>query len=131
MNRAFVQDNYGYLTGKASDIVRQLAFAGIAVVWIFRITDTTGRMQVPPEFVKVAFGCVVSLSLDLLQYLVASVFWGVFGCHLDRKGVKADDEFAAPGWINWPALLFFWGKSAVIVLSYVLLLKTLWGYFHP
>ena len=36
-------------TGKASDITRQLAFAGIALIWIFK-TDRTGTFRYPSRF---------------------------------------------------------------------------------
>lgn len=44
MNREFIRENHQYLTGKASDIVRQLAFAALAVVWIFNSTGPAGTL---------------------------------------------------------------------------------------
>ena len=43
MNLAFVRERYAYYSGKASDIVSQLDFAGIALVWLFK-TEIKGAM---------------------------------------------------------------------------------------
>ena len=40
------KDEYQFFTGKTSDIIRGLAFAGIAVIWIFKYTDS-GQIKIP------------------------------------------------------------------------------------
>ena len=42
-------DFYTY-SGKASDLSRQLAFAGIALIWLFK-KDDAGRLSIPPDLV--------------------------------------------------------------------------------
>lgn len=112
-------NNVDTLTGKASDLTRQLAFAGIAVVWVFK--NSTQAAIVPNDFVVALFLLVITLAFDFLQYAVGGVVWRVFLSRQLNKhaGSNKDDEVDdAPGWINRPANLFFYGKLALIVLSY-------------
>jgi hypothetical protein len=112
------------LSGKASDIVRQLGFAGIALVWIFK-TDQAGRFLVPSDLFLPATLIVVGLSLDLLQYILGTAAWGIYNSVKERSGTIQTDEFLAPRWINWPALVCFWGKIIVMGVAYVFLIRFL------
>jgi hypothetical protein len=70
-------ENFEEYTGKASDVTRQLSFAGIAVVWLLR-TGGGGSLPIPSALLLPLALFVWSLSFDLLQYVVASVVWGSF-----------------------------------------------------
>ena len=65
------------LTGKASDVSRQLAYAGIAVVWIFKQTEN-GVSSVPKEFLLPIFLFAASLAADLMQYVYAGIAVSIF-----------------------------------------------------
>lgn len=60
------RDNYYFYSGKASDIARQLSFAGLGVVWIFKIDSASGPV-VPSRFVLPTLLILVALSCDFLQ----------------------------------------------------------------
>jgi hypothetical protein len=119
------RDSYGYSSGKLSDVVRQLSFAGIAVVWMFK-TGTGGipfdaRLVWPLKFL------VSSLALDLLHYAYAALAWGRFAHMREKDGVKDADEVFPDESINWISLVFFWSKAFLCVVAYVLLLICLWN----
>ncbi len=122
------RENYYTHSGKASDIVRQLGFAGIALIWIFK-TEQGGRFQIPTELFLPATLVVIGLSLDLLQYVAATAAWGIFNRVMElrwqRLGKGPEDEFMAPPWINWAAIGFFWGKVVIMATAYVLLIRFL------
>lgn len=120
-----VREAYYFHTGKLSDIVRQLAFAGIALVWVFK-TDVQGRPTVPPLLIKAALFLVAGLTLDLLHYVAGSVIWGIYHRKKEREGKKEDDDVSAPGEINWPLIFFFWSKTVVMVVAYVYILRFLY-----
>lgn len=110
-------------TAKTSDIVRQLAFAGIAVVWIFHVGDSAALL-LPLPLLKALWCLCLTLSLDFFQYFSKSVVWGLYHRRkenqLDRDGIDADcaaGQFKAPLWINWPANGFFYAKCAALGLS--------------
>lgn len=120
MNLASVREFYYFNSGKASDIVRQLALAGIALIWIFK-TDIAGQPKLPAELIWPAILIVAGLAMDLLQYVVASAIWGTFGRRKEMSGVGADDEFEAPRELNWPGLFFYGAKVLIIGFAYWLL----------
>ena len=74
MNLQFSLDRYTYYSGKAGDIVRQLGFAGIAIIWIFK-SDTDKQWKVPQELIPAAILITISLGLDFLQYVAGALAW--------------------------------------------------------
>lgn len=121
MKLAEARDGYQIHSAKASDVARQLAFAGFGVVWVFKPSDG-GIKQIPEALYFAAIFFVLALCCDILQYVCATFTWGVFQrlkeCEFLRAGKDKTDEFLAPGWINWPALLFFWGKQVMLGIGY-------------
>ena len=125
-----LSDAYGYYAArstKASDVARQLAFAGLAVVWIFKTGDN-GLYSVPHGLVWPTVLMIGTLASDLLQYAVASLLWGTFHRLKERELLKEDratandKEFEASPWINWPGLAFFWVKLFLVSAAYILLI---------
>ena len=121
MNLKDCRDYYYFYSGKTSDIVRQLGFAGIAIIWVFK-SENQGKLVVPPELIYPGILIVVGLALDLLHYDVATALWGIFNRIKERSGTKEQTEFKAPRAINWPALTLFWSKAIIIAVAYVELL---------
>lgn len=65
---------YETLSGKASDIVRQLSLAGIALIWLFRAGPISSPILQGP-LLRGALFIFLALSSDLLQYLVGTATW--------------------------------------------------------
>ncbi len=82
------------LSEKASDATRQLALAGIAIVWIFKIQDAQ-NVSIPRELLVPSLFFVVALALDLLQYSLAAVIWEGFLHYHAAHGAKEEDEVDA------------------------------------
>lgn len=123
MKKKDSQEYYNYNTGKVSDIARQLGLAGIALIWIFKAGTGPGGVGKIPEALQLPlFLIVLGLSFDFLQYLAASLFWGLYNTWGRPKKAKPDDEFEAPSQINWPAIFFYWGKVVAIGAAYYFLL---------
>ena len=59
-------DSYEF-SGKASDLSRQLAFAAIALIWVFRV-DVAGQPAIPSGLILLSVLVVASLTLEMLQY---------------------------------------------------------------
>ncbi len=120
------RENYEYFSGKASDLVRQLGFAGLATIWIFKTVQKGGEIAIPPELVGVGAIIIGALALDFLHYVYAAAAWGIFHRKKETtRDVDQDSEFDAPRVINWPHLGLFWLKIIAIGGAYVLLLKFL------
>jgi hypothetical protein len=118
-----VRGRYSYYTGKTSDIVRQLGFAGIALIWLFRGNSGT---HVPRDLLVVAIVIAGALACDLAQYIVGSLVWGKLQRTKEAEfkaagGLDERVEFDFPVGINtWPERLFQI-KWILLIASYVVL----------
>ena len=71
-------------SGKASEIIRNLSLAGIAIVWILKTDDT---QEIPQTLIYPLISFVLSLLFDLIQYLFGGVFW-----HYKTRDLERDDS---------------------------------------
>jgi len=110
---------YYEASGKLSDIARQLALAGFAIIWVFK-SDTNGAVRVPPELGAPAFFLAVTLALDLLQYASKTLTWGWFHRSSEKQAPNQENDptVSAPAWLNWPAISFFIAKLVSLVIAF-------------
>jgi hypothetical protein len=119
------RDNYYFYSGKTSDIIRQMALAGVALAWMFK-REVNGTPVIPTSLMAPTFLVVLTLVFDFAQYVSGTIAWGTYNRHKEQK-VGEETEFLAPAAINWPSLAFFVLKTSSLVLAYVLLLSFLRG----
>lgn len=113
---------YQELSGLASTVSRQAAFAGIALIWIFN-TKSGNTISLPQSLLWPALCLIIGLGLDLSQYIVASAIWGIFHTVKENSlGPGSTTEITAPKYLVWPTLILFWLKLASILLGYGMLL---------
>ena len=119
--------DYYEFSGKASDVARQLAFAGIALVWIFRIEDGAAP-SIPQQLLLPTALLALTLAFDLLQYITATSIWGIFQWRKDRKRYKynPDPKLEAPYWYPRPQFIFFVLKLCSILIAFILLTRYFW-----
>jgi hypothetical protein len=122
------RDTYDYYSSQASNNTRQLAFAGIAVIWLFKIGDDS-KPLIPPELVLPLGLLVLTLAFDLLHYVAGTVVWGIVGRLKECRysGEEEDPDFPASRFINHPTILFFSLKLVAVFLAYYFLLKFFWS----
>ena len=128
LTTADVKEAYEALSGKASEIIRQLSLAGIALIWIFK-TGTPSSPILEIQLLRAALFIFVALSLDLLQYLTGTLTWHRYFLYKEKQGTLPTAKFEAPRWINWPTWTLFWLKAASMLFAYLLILPFLWGKF--
>jgi hypothetical protein len=116
------RDAYYAHSKNASDTSRQLCFAGIAVIWLFR-DPKGGPIAVPIELFLPTSLFVFALALDLFQYVAATAIWGFFARYHERLKKSEDQELSSSKYLNWPALGCFWGKLFLVLLAYVFLFR--------
>lgn len=117
-------------TAKISDLNRNLAFAGIAIVWIFK---DLGNSQIIPQSLKLPFLLfIIALLFDFIQYLILSwndirFFKKIEPILLEKKeqDPKIDLENEDIGdyrrlYIRL-ANIFWYLKFIAIILAYILL----------
>src|SRR5688572_21016647 len=100
-----------FFSSKASEMTRNLAFAGIAVIWIFKNplanTPTLATQLLPVDLILPLGLFCLSLISDLLQYLAGFIATDSFHRSQEKKGKKPSDEVTANPLINIPTYLFF------------------------
>ena len=122
-------DSYYEYSRKASDIIRYLGLAGLGIIWIFRVQTATG-ISLSKELTLPTILLILSLVLDLLQYIAGTIIWGVFHRLKEKKGVKENEEIEAPRQLNWPTIIFFWAKFFSIIIAYYLIFSHLFTIFR-
>jgi hypothetical protein len=121
------RETYYEFSGKASEVARKLAFAGIAVVWIFKASGTSSP-KIPLDLYLPTGLFVLTLVFDLLQYVSATIVWGIFQWKEERKlnDINDDPELGAHPLCKLPQNIFFLLKIIVISLGYILLALFVW-----
>jgi hypothetical protein len=118
-------NRYSAITAKASEVNRQLALAGIAIIWIFKNPETANTL-IPATLVTPLFFFLLSLAIDLIHYVVGSIVWGLFFEIKERqvnKGTIQDDNIKAPNILSWILTFIFFIKiSSMIVGAYYLIM---------
>ena len=115
-------DHYYDMTGLASASTRQLAFAGIAVIWVLAaenkiLTIDHADLRIPLLML------VFVLLLDLWQYVLGSSEYWTFARDLEKAKKTEFQEF--PRSLNKPSECVFIVKVAAVITGYLLLIIVL------
>lgn len=121
------RETYYKYTRLASEVSRKLAFAGIAVVWIFVVVGDAGSRELPEPLRWPLLLFVLSLALDIIQYSLGSIIWYFFYRLLERKKTPEDLDLPLHSvWLDRPINLAWFGKVVALVVGYLFLLRFLW-----
>ncbi len=110
-------------SGTVSGITRQLDFAEIAIIWMFKIVENDNT-KIHPDLVFPAILILSFFIIDILQYIYVTVAWSVLGRLHEVKSKKK--SFHVPCEINWPTWSFWVIKLIVMVVAQYFLLRFLW-----
>jgi len=109
------KEAYYEFSGTLSAGVRNISFAGIAIVWIFRTSDSS----IPSELLLPLVFFVSSLSFDIFHYAYASLAWRCYYNRCFKKKIRDDDEVDPPDYMNWPSEIFMTIKILSVCIGYV------------
>lgn len=113
-------------TGKLSDFNRTLVFAGIAVLWVFKIQNGIS-VSLPEELLTPLLFFVLSLAFDLLQYLYLSIVWHILLRGKEKEKKDPDFEFDAPkNRVIIFGYIFFYAKVASSLVAYSFVFFFIW-----
>ena len=108
---------YEDFSGKASNVVRQLSFAGIAVIWIFKV-QSNGLLKIPDKLlVPLGLFCI-SLAIDLLQYILGYIVWYAYYKYQENKVVSETQEIKHHALLPFPLHLCMIAKVFIAVVAY-------------
>jgi hypothetical protein len=122
------RDDFYTFSGKASDLNRQLGFAGIALIWLFK-KDVGGSPTIPATLLLPSILIISSLTLDMLHYCVASIIWRCFYRGKEKAKVGENVEIDHSIWLELPIWLLFVAKIVCVVVAYIYIFKFLVGVF--
>jgi hypothetical protein len=126
MKRSDVDEEDKFYTGKASDVMRQLALLGYAVIWIFK-KETTHGPAVPSELKWSAILFGVALFLDFVQYVSGAIGWTFYNKSLYKRHVDRDEDVDPPSGLYYLAYAAFFGKIVALAIAYLFLLYRLYS----
>lgn len=115
-----VQETKNAATGKASDVGRQLAFAGIAAVWILRNSESVRPLDGGLLFALVFLAA--ALLADLLQYVHCSIVWRNFYNKEYEKHNSDDANVDIPDSLSKSTYIFFWIKIPLLLIGFLFLI---------
>lgn len=124
----YLTDMYEY-TAKASEVNRQLAFVGIAVIWILKNPD--GCPLLFPDGIVFSLVCLIaSLGLDLIQYLAGAINSLILFNILEKKvqlgKLKDNGNILSPTWFsNYISTPLFFLKILATLIAYIKLFNFL------
>jgi hypothetical protein len=116
------RDDFYTFSGKASDISRQLAFAGIAIIWLFK-KDALPALSIPHELLVPGILILFSLALDLFHYCLASLIWRLYYRSKEKSGTSEDEELQHSVWLERPLWFLFVAKIILVLLAYLWIIR--------
>ena len=123
------RDTADTFSGKASDACRQLAFAAIGLIWVFKKDlEGTGLISFPEVLIWAAVFVIFALALDLTQYVLGYLIYWQYFRMLEKKDTPKSKElpYHSP-LLNKPIEVCYWTKILSVALAYFFLGKFL---FH-
>ena len=111
---------YQDLTEKASDLTRKLAFGGIAIIWIFIISDSSG-LKIPHQLTLPILFFSLTLAFDICHYIYGGIAYFIF-YKLKSKKYKQNENVEKPKCLNIPMWIFFKLKWISVILGYIFLI---------
>jgi hypothetical protein len=113
---------YEEASSKVSDLTRQMALAGIAIIWIFRQPDSSDKIICEGLIPPLIF-FVFTLTFDILQYIYKTVAWAIFFRTKEKKAKKKnpDPPMQANPIMNLPTWILFASKVVCLLLGYILI----------
>ncbi|MDO1500913.1 hypothetical protein Q2T40_12300 [Winogradskyella maritima] len=122
------KEDYYFFTGKLSDINRQIAFAGIALIWVFK-KGTNTEFQIDNALILPAILIVSALAFDMFQYIYQSVVWSIFYTRKNRRHKSEEKKIKSPEYLNYPSWVFFFIKVILVLIAYWKIFDYLLGKF--
>jgi hypothetical protein len=114
---------YEEFTGKLSDINRQIAFAGIAIIWIF---VQRGNFEIASGLMIPLIFLAIALAADLFHYIYQSAAWAFFFNYHEKRIQKEkgdyEQDIKAPRKINYFSWTLFITKITCVILGYLFLI---------
>lgn len=111
-------------TGKISELIRNAAFAGIGIIWIFKNSDPSKKM-LPLELVTPLTFLVIALFFDIVQYIWRALniyfYYKKYESKYDKNQIQNEDliDVKFPNYIEYGTWIFFTLKIFFVLFAYL------------
>lgn len=113
--------------GLTSGLVRQFAFAGIALIWIFKI-DKPNEHLIPNECYWSLLFFVITLIFDFLQYFIPSIIWMRYFKHHEKlNNGNVEIDIKAKNYYSFPGYFCYYSKVIFLFIGYGMILTFILG----
>ena len=127
MKAGDIRDDYYVLSGKLSDISRNLCFAGIAVIWALRLGNAAESGIVFSEKLLLPLAIfVLSLTLDFIQYAWSTAATGIMNKIYWNRYKDDETSVEFPTWLNVVTSVIFIVKLIASFAGQAILLFYIW-----
>ena len=100
------------------------------MIWIFK-TTTDGDLTIPSHLIAPLIWLIISLSLDLLQYIIGGLIWLIYYRYkeyqIKKNQIQANEDIKAPKTLPLIIHIIYWSKLFSIIIAYCLLLSFLYS----
>ena len=121
-------------SAKASNSVRQLSFAGIAVSWIFSKRVIDDVFELDRGFIISIIIFCMALLFDFLQYFSLAFIWKRFHRRIEKERAIAsttdserDRDIQAPPYLNKVGYFFYYAKAVAVILGFTILVVNMYS----
>lgn len=113
-----LKNDFYEFSRKTSENVRQLALAGVAIIWIFKI-EVGGKIAIPNQLIDSLKFFIYTLSTDFLHAFIPSIIYGVYQTYLKSKGKQDKEAVHFPSYLTIPAWTFYILKIVFLLFAYI------------
>jgi hypothetical protein len=119
------RDIYYTASDKASEIARNLALAGVGIVWLVAGGLKASAVTLSQDQLWALILLAASLATDLLQYLYRSLAWAIWSRTKESRLGSGAEVQGASVYLNYPTWFFFYLKMASMMAAYGFILSDL------
>lgn len=126
MNAEKLWEEYQHYTRDITEHGRKLGFAGVAICWIFKLSDFT----YPGPVLNAMALFVLYFIADLFQSFSGALTVRFFTEHkeakMSKETEKLEGDIDKPRWVDYPAFFFFVLKVLLLLAAFAFLVVFLW-----
>lgn len=117
-----------FFTARASETVRNSAIAGLAAAWLFSGSsdgDLSKLSTAPDGLLWAGAFFALTLGVDIAHYAVAATLFRNKAIEYENEGKVNTDVVELPPWIPDVIRGFWYAKTALLAVAYVILMVQL------
>ena len=118
---------YAKASAQASQVARQLAFAGVGIVWLFSgATGTASELKFPRLLLWAGMCFVISLGFDLFHAVYRVASFGIYhrmreDAEPSEEDEEPSEELDLPAAMHWPSIGAMVMKLVAVSAGYLFL----------